>query len=369
MTATIIKFNIEQIDSLGQGVFKDDGKIYFIPKTLIGETGTAEVYKSAKGVNFCRLLTLEKKSKERIDSVCPHFSECPGCHFLHTTYENELDIKKQSLLKIFRKVADIEKKVAVVPAKSRIGYRNRLQLHYDLENKTFGFYSTALKKIISVPDCLISNSDVQEKLNFLSGNNAWIDIASESGKKAGHIELYHKKKELVVAVDMPYADGGFTQVNPEMNTELKKVIAENIKEDSKKIIDLFGGDGNLTNDLTDKNIWSIDSLSAQKKQAKNFYTADLFSEDTIASFVKKYSIESVDTIILDPPRSGFKLLKNWCDKFSPKNLIYVSCDPHTLARDLQSVENNYSVEKIILIDLFPSTYHFETVVVLKEITK
>ena len=89
-----ISFTIDHLDMFGQGVFKDGSDIFFIPKTLPGEKGSAQVVVSKKGVNFCKLLTISSHSAQRVDSECPHYQGCSGCHYLHTNYEFELAHKK-----------------------------------------------------------------------------------------------------------------------------------------------------------------------------------------------------------------------------------------------------------------------------------
>ena len=88
-----IQFLIDHIDPLGQGVFKSDEKVYFIPKTLPGETGNASIVKSSKGVYFATLNQINQASAIRTQNSCPHFDRCNGCQFLHTDYENEIDFK------------------------------------------------------------------------------------------------------------------------------------------------------------------------------------------------------------------------------------------------------------------------------------
>ena len=98
--APMNKFLIDHIDPLGQGVFKEDGQVYFIPKTLPGESGEFKINKSSKGVNFATCTKLETKSPDRTISECEFFDECNGCHYLHTSYEKEIEFKILSYQKI-----------------------------------------------------------------------------------------------------------------------------------------------------------------------------------------------------------------------------------------------------------------------------
>ena len=96
------KFKIQHIDPLGQGVSKYDEEVFFVRNTLEGEKGTAEVDGEKKGLYFGRLSDpklLTEISEMRINPICPHFFNCNGCHFLHTSYENEIEIKKKNLIR------------------------------------------------------------------------------------------------------------------------------------------------------------------------------------------------------------------------------------------------------------------------------
>ena len=91
---------------------------------------------------------------------------------------------------------------------------------------------------------------------------------------------------------------------------------------------------------------------------------DLFDEGALKRFKKLSSFTQFDSVLIDPPRKGFPELNNWIKSCKPKQLVYVSCNAATMARDLQKLEGKFTIDKIILVDLFPSTYHFETVACL-----
>jgi 23S rRNA (uracil1939-C5)-methyltransferase len=97
---------------------------------------------------------------------------------------------------------------------------------------------------------------------------------------------------------------------------------------------------------------------------KSFFSLDLYEKLALQKF-EKHTSKGFSTFIVDPPRSGFKELKTWSDKFKPSTIIYVSCNPQTQLRDLQSLLADYSLKEIHILDLFPATFHFESIVVLK----
>ena len=197
----------------------------------------------------------------------------------------------------------------------------------------------------------------------------------KNAPKLGHLEIISKSDKIVDLVfNHPYSHGGFTQVNKEMNEVLCSIVsrlAKNLFKDSDIIFDLFGGSGNLSKSINHTRCVVVDSygdgMLVDKDGHQEFMRLNLYSQrssEIIKDELKNYQNPSV---ILDPPRSGLKNI----DHFFPldtkvDNLIYVSCNPATLLRDIISLKN-FKLKEVHLVDLFPSTYHFETVCVLKKI--
>jgi len=355
---------ILELDPLGQGVAKQDGEIFFIPKTLPGELVNVKTINKSRGVVFAQNESIEKSSGIRIIPDCPHFFQCPGCHFLHTSYDQELNFKEQALRRIFRKWDSFS--LETIGATERFGYRNRIQLHYDKTQNLLGLFSVQEKKIIPIPECIIPLPQVKEKINELYQNNYWLELASNE-KDVGHLEIYFQHNKVYVIFNRPYADEGFSQVNPGMNKLLVQKVESIIDRlpEEKNILELFGGKGNLTNNVKDKKIYSLDVNIGNDNSNTTFFKINLYNENELNSFQKKSKLKSADILLLDPPRTGFKFLKNWAAKFEPNYLVYVSCEPATLERDLRSIQDKFELQELYLLDLFPSTYHFETIAILK----
>ena len=173
------EFIIDHIDPLGQGVFKEDEKIYFIPKTLPGESGTFEVKKSSKGVHFGQLKDLSKTSPDRIQAECKFFEKCGGCQFQHTSFENETSIKLQSFKRTLSKLNIVDLQVNIIKDHNRFQYRNRVQVHYDLNQKKLGFFQVRSKNIIEIDKCLLIDPTLQEHFSALISNDYWIKEAQK----------------------------------------------------------------------------------------------------------------------------------------------------------------------------------------------
>lgn len=354
-----IHFIIDHIDPLGQGVYKNEGEIYFIPKTLPGETGVAYVLKSKKNIHFCELISINQKSAIRETSVCPHFDQCPGCHFLHTDYGSELGFKAASFERMLTQIGSPE--FSVISAPERTRYRNRIQLHYRKKEGKLGFIQGKRDQIVEVPECKIFRKELDEEFKRVC--RSWKPIAK---KPKGHVEIYLGEDNGVkVHWDKRYSEGGFTQVNREMN----KLLLENLSLalnglNVQSALDLFGGDGNLTAPLAaDIEIAHIDLYPPGEKP--NFYSYDLTDPASLDSFSKIASRDQFELFVVDPPRAGFRMLAQWVERFKPKYLAYVSCHPQTMVRDLKELSRPHKVIEAKMLDLFPSTYHFEAMTLIQ----
>jgi 23S rRNA (uracil1939-C5)-methyltransferase len=364
-TKRFTPFKISRLDSLGQGVSKVSEKVVFIPKTMVGDEGEAEVMSEKKGVIFGRIKTLELKSQDRIEPQCIHFKDCPSCHFLHVSYGHELNIKKESFENLFRKIP--LPGVEVIGAAQRLSYRNRVQLHYSLKSKLLGMRDPHTFEITPIPNCLIGLPVVQTEVKKLYDNNAWIKLAPPKPLE-GHVEIYLKEGKIKTSWNKSYAEGGFTQVYEEMNAELKKIIINQFSHSTiHGLLDLFAGNGNLSKELTFKHRLCVDIYSEMLSDSDSFMDQNLYSEkalERVQDRLLKKTDFHLSHLLLDPPRSGFKDLKKWLMVLKPQFVAYISCDPHTMARDLAGL-GEYSFSRSVLLDFFPSTFHFESIIFLE----
>jgi len=367
-----IDFFINDVDPLGQGVAKKDGEVFFIGKTLPEESGHATLIKSAKKVHFAVLdnpSKLSKISPLRIAAACSHYGQCGGCHYQHTDYENELKFKQKSLETLLRRAKFPEQTILLHPAKTRFGYRNRIQLHYDKKQNTLGMIDHKKGQILKTPECLLPNDEVKEKLQEIYASESWKKLAKQN---SGHIEIYQSPSGLKVTADAAYAEGGFSQVNPIMNAECLQVIELFFKDSLAKksttpikILDLFGGSGNLSVNLSPHKTYVVDVTPAPKSIPghQQFLNMNLYASDAVNKLLKNVS-GPISHLIIDPPRSGFRELGQVVDHYQPKFIAYLSCQADTMMRDLAQLQN-YQIKHVHLFDFFPSTHHYETLITLQ----
>lgn len=358
-----IPFLVERMDPLGQGVSKITDKVTFVPKTLPGEKGKAQVYKSkGKSVQFAQLLSVETESPRRVSPECNHFNDCSGCRYLHTDYQYECELKKAAYSHFFKDFID-QADIAFHPAPKRHSYRNRVQLHYDKFSGSLGLVNG--EKIIQTPDCLLPNEKVKELVDKLYQDQHWLEITKRE-PESGHIEVsesgYHLNKN--------YAFGGFTQVFAEMNEMASQAIFKAYDADMKGfVVDLFGGNGNLTKNLNSPTL-VLDAIGSNDsmKSHQEFFEFNVYNKWAMKRLDKllqkpRYIDKECDWLILDPPRSGLKTLSKFVDVFSPKKISYLSCDPLTQVRDLKVIsESKWKIESVEFFDFFPGTHHLESLV-------
>jgi 23S rRNA (uracil1939-C5)-methyltransferase len=370
----MVDFVIDHLDPLGQGVSKridakNKSTITFVPKTLPGEQGKAQVIKSAKGVEFAALISLSKTSAQRIVAECPHYARCSGCDYLHVSYADELAFKKSALLFLLRSFDLKEDAIDVIGAPERFGYRNRVQLHY--RHKYLGLIDANSDQVLEIPQCKLLSPLVKQEMEQLYTDKRWLE--QHSGR--GHVELYEKAGEVFTEWNQPYASGGFSQVNSAMNQVLCEWLEKHFKTSTfSNLLDLFSGHGNLSDalirdrtvqrQLVDTSPWP------ESTPAEHYLQLDLYDEEALPRFLRRATLKHADVLLLDPPRKGFAPLVQWSNQLKPKTIAYVSCNPVTLARDLQILmkeqkKTAYRISQVALLDMFPGTHHFETVVVLE----
>jgi 23S rRNA (uracil1939-C5)-methyltransferase len=364
-----VRFSIKSLDASGQGFSNLDGNLVFVPKTLPGETGVASIIASKKKVSFAKLDQLDQESELRAQPECPHYNNCGGCSYLHMSYQDEINFKTLALKDIFDRQHKIklQNEIIVHAAKTRSHYRNRVQLHYN--KNSLGFFGDGQNKdIIDVSNCLLMKNEVAAKVKALYQDDHWKTL--NLNKKEGHIEVYLRDGKVSIHINQRYSNEGFTQVNQEMNEELKSLIDNRLNElgPDDYVIDLFGGSGNLSK-KTNSPTLVIDSTPTKYIELTNdhqeYLELDLYGKHATRDLQNKIK-RSPDLLIIDPPRSGLKNLDEYLKIIQPKEIIYVSCNAQTLARDLKKVENEFVINELFLFDFFPSTKHFETVVTLSK---
>lgn len=388
---------IEKISYDGKGIGYIDGKVAFVSNALPNEIVNAKIIKENKNYYECETQEIIEKSKNRIKPACPYFNECGGCSYMHVTHEDEVEYKVNALKEILKRNAVIDANVSTIISNNELGYRNKLSLK--VENYEFGFYKEESHEFIKIDECPLASLAIRnifklkEYLKFKEGNilirsnfndEIIIKINSESSvdlnieKLKEHIKLVG----IIINEKVLYGEdffieqvhnyfykvniNSFFQINLNI---LDKVINLLRKKEYNTVADLYCGVGTLGIPLKKQKLYGIEIVKEAVIDA--IYNAKINKQDNkyllgSAEAINKINAK-IDTIIIDPPRAGLnKKTLDFLINYQSDNLIYMSCNPMTLAKNLKSLSTVYNIEEVFYLDMFPRTKHIETICLMKK---
>lgn len=354
---------IDDLTSSGQGIGTYDGLKIFIDGPLPGETVSCKILERKKRYAKAKLLKIIKSSEQRKRPVCPLFGSCGGCQLMHLSYEGQLEWKRKRVFDALARIGKLDVDVASCrPSPRQLGYRNKIHLHQG------GFHKRHSHTIIPINKCYIHNPIGDAKIEnarevVIKSSFATDEVMVIKNGKADRPYITEK----LGALEFRIRPKDFFQVNPAAALELYKQVIEFARIDpSHRILDAYCGVGGLALFAAGQayHVHGIECVetaieSARENAELNGINNVTFSCQQIEQVPK---IDQYDTIFLNPPRGGVD--PRVLAQCQSQRLVYVSCDPATLARDLNSLTDRYMIEKVIPFDLFPQTVHVETVVSL-----
>lgn len=392
---------IERFDYFGRGITHIDGKITFVENALPNEKVEIQITKEEKKYNEAVVSKFISKSDHRVESKCPFFEECGGCQLRNLSYNDSIQYKKGKVIDILKKYADVEIEPKIIKSKNKDYYRNKIELK--VREGKVGYFKKGSHDIIEIDRCLnaeksinslilnisdlnIKNGDITIKTNYLgeiiliikSNDNQNVDIEHliNKNKLVGIIyndEIIYGSDHFIESInDMLFKESynSFFQINRNVTEELFNIINKNISSDDI-VADLCSGVGTLSiiASLNAKKVYGLEIVpnsirdSLINKQMNKRDNIEFIEGD---AFKLLKDLSGVNAIIIDPPRSGISKegIKNITDKNVDK-IIYISCNPLSLARDLNILKENYRVKKSYVLDMFSYTYHCETIIVLE----
>lgn len=392
----------------GEGVGKAGGKIIFVPCTLRGEIADVELTK--KTSSFCkgRVVRLLRESPERQIPPCPYFGICGGCAFQHTSYSNELEIKKQLLSKQLAKVG-YNSEITVVQSPLEYGYRNKIKLFVGYG--AVGLKEKSSDRVVDIDNCKIASPMIDYAIkyikNFIRGNNLYSKLSNVVIREENDfctIEFVQRKKceidyqglrlvlgekygifesfgnEIIrgmrtlcteeMGLQCEFSPRSFHQVNIGVCKLLYDKTVKSVV--GKNVVNCYSGAGVLSGVLEKAgfNVTGIELGQTEHNDAQRLKELNCLNRlhnicGDAAEMLPKVG-EKIDTLIVDPPRRGMS--KDVCAtiaKLNFKRMIYISCNSSTLVRDIQRI-GNVKVESATLFDMFARTGEYETLVTLKK---
>jgi 23S rRNA (uracil1939-C5)-methyltransferase len=405
------QFNLT-IDSLvyeGFGLGRlPDGKAVFVPFVLPGEEVIAEVIEEKPGHVRAKLLSVEKPHNKRIEPRCVHFGSCGGCHYQHIPYEIQLQFKEKIFKEQLQRIAGLnDPNVSlVVPSRNEWNYRNSLTFELNRSGKLC-FSDIYHNQSFAVSECHLPMAEigrawhlaefepgvdiqrVEYRVNMddhlllvLQGGGAEMpELSSEATMSIVHIQ---NGEELVVAGDgfltmlvsgreFKVSANSFFQTNfSGAETLVEKIVQIITREKPKHLLDLYCGVGLFSAFLAEQvsTISAVEFLPSVcddfSENLDEFENISLFQGK--AEHIMPYLDADFDCILVDPPRAGLKKeVVNSIISRDTELLIYVSCNPATLARDAKYLLSaGYHLESSTIVDMFPQTFHMESINIFKK---
>lgn len=341
-SSPVVTVKIEKLAAGGRGIGHHNGKPVFVSGVLPGEEVEAEIEVYRRGVYEARCRKVLKPAPERIEPACPVFGHCGGCQWQHIAYEVQLLWKETIVRETLQRIGKIAdpKVLPAVPSPKTYHWRSRVTLHGN-EKGEIGFFAPNSYRVVDIDACTVANENINDQLKMLR----------QRGEK---VRKDYELRDTTIQ--------GFTQVNPEQNEILKKEVirrASSLPHDT--IVELFCGNGNLTHGLIPL-ASKIIAVDADRRAITEAGDPEHFlCTDAIRFFSRNPDWPSLDLLVLDPPRDGAGGVVEGVLKHRPKNILYVSCNPATLARDLKYLSDfaGYRLVECLPLDMFPQSHHVE----------
>jgi 23S rRNA (uracil1939-C5)-methyltransferase len=356
----LVNLKIEDVAFGGKGVAREQGKAVFVPYTIEDELVSAEIVREKKQFAEADLVEVKQSSPNRVAPECPYFGRCGGCAYQHIDYQHQLAIKWRQLrdaLQRIGKLKDVPMR-PIIPSPRQYAYRNRITVH--AQDGVIGFFRRDSHRLIDIECCPISREEV---------NRALAKLREQKHVQDGHYALRTASEPRV-----------FSQVNDEVGQALRNLIIDLVPPNQDLLIDAYCGAGFFAKALLDtfERVIGIDwdrfAIAAAKENAteKETYIAGAV-EDVEAAVSAAFASGDVQpralgtsaatTMIVDPPATGLtEGVRKAITDLAPATLIYVSCNPPTLARDLKELQHRFAINSITPLDMFPQTAEIEVVV-------
>ena len=390
------QLRIEKLVYGGEGLSRVDGEVVFTPFVLPGETVEAERTGSRKKAQRARLVNVAEPSPARVSPLCPYFGHCGGCQYQHAGYEAQLELKRGILAETLRRVGKIEFDEARIEtvAGEPFGYRNRVQFHF--ERGRMGYRELNSHKLVPIEKCPISSPKINEaivRLNTMVRDRRWPNFVSS-------LEIFTDERHVqwnVLESDKPVARHFFKWLADEVPGTVLGALEYAVNEDEFTVSgqaffqvnrflaprlaelaigdakgeaawDLYAGVGLFSLPLSRRfaRVTAVEAGRAASADLKTNAHRGRLKIDVQQRQTEAFLAEAKtapDFVLADPPRSGLdKAAVARLLELRPKTIAMVACDPATLARDLAAFGAGYRIERVQMVDLFPQTFHIETIV-------
>jgi 23S rRNA (uracil1939-C5)-methyltransferase len=382
-------------------ISRDEG-VVFIRGALPGELVEVSVREKKKDYSVAEVTDIIEASSDRVEPRCPYFGDCGGCQLQFASYDKQVAMKTGVLLDCLNRIGNVEVDLGPPLLGSDFNYRHRAQFKVSREGR-IGFYRAGTRDVVPIESCPLMVGDINAALSKLSTGGlkgikevhvtsgdclsallkgvafeealaeAFLEmgfgsVAFDDGSYAGKGHVAFDLKGLVYTVS-PWS---FFQSNWSLNAELVGTIRDALLPlEGKRVVDLYAGAGNFSLPLAREGaeVWAVEENPHSTKDGQRNVS---YNKIRKYRFVKGRAESprlkgAFDVAVLDPPRPGLtKEAMKVVQELAPERIAYVSCNPATFARDLKKLVPLYDIESVRIADLFPNTYHVESLALLSK---
>lgn len=378
---SFLNVTIERLLPGGVGLGHAEGLTLFVSLAAPGDEVRVRIDRVQGKVAFASIHEIIKPSPVRVEPPCPYFGRCGGCDFQQLTYESQLHAKVDIIQDCFQRIGKIPEPVEIkIHPSPEWQYRARALWQTDADRKWLGYYVRGSREVCDVEYCAVLVPELQQTLESLRSTleTATIvrDIAAVAGDEGVSVDppmANFEPREISRAIageHYHFSAKSFFQINHQL---LPALIDEAIGSAKGNVaIDLYCGVGLFTLPLA-RRFTEVIGVEANERatrfaranlESAQLNNAQVFTGD-VGNWLRSHEHESTpDLLLLDPPRTGAenKVISGIL-ALQPARIVYVSCDPATLARDLKKLlAGGYSLDTVTAFDMFPQTHHVETVV-------
>ncbi len=379
---------IEEMAFMGEGFARHEGEPVFIPGTIPGEEVTATVWRKSRRYLEADLKEIKRPSPQRVAPPCPYFGPCTGCQWQHIAYPYQLELKTKMVADQLRRVGGFER-APVAPAigcDDPWGYRNHARFTIGPEGQV-GFVNRSRRSFVRIERCMIMDEGINGILAQLQGRCAeTTQLSVRYGVRTGRALIQPKLRSAAIGLEsgqthyeedllgrrFRIASPSFFQVNVRQAGRLVEVVRDRLAlRGDATLVDAYAGVGTFAALLAPgvRRVYAIEESASAVEDARvnvaglaNVTLVEGRTEEALGQLP-----ERPDAVVLDPPRAGCheSALRALAALGTPR-VVYVSCDPASLARDLKLLtELGYDLAEVQPIDMFPHTYHIEAVATLR----
>ena len=332
----------------GDGIARHEGCVVFVPFTIPGETVRARIVRATPGWKRAHALEIITASPDRVPPPCPVFRRCGGCAYQHIAYPRQLEIKTHQVAEALRRIGKFSDPPveAARPSPLAYGYRNRITVHVVPPN--IGFRGTDPREVVDVRECMLAEEPV---------NAALAALRSKKRLRPGPATLRAGP-----------AGTGFRQVNDAAAEILADTVME-LAGSGELLVDAYCGAGFFAKKLLGPFTrvigldWDARSIEAARCGAGS--SEEYHAGDAAVLLPEILTTANQAVILVDPPAQGLsEPVVTALLAAHPARIVYVSCDPATLARDLQKLSAVYDLQRAVPADMFPQTASIETACLL-----